>query len=46
MNSILEIIVGNTGSTLTVATLCSYMVFVMILETISSIAANLLKVGR
>lgn len=46
MNSIVELIVGDAGNTLTIGTICAYMVFVMILETISSIAANVLKVGR
>lgn len=46
MNSILDMIVGNNGDELTVSTLCAFMVFVIILEVISSIAANLLKVGK
>ena len=46
MNSILDLIVGCNGDELTVGALCAFMVFVIILETISSIAANLLKVGK
>lgn len=46
MNSILDLIVGNNGNELTVSTLCAYMVFVLILETITTIAANLVKVGK
>lgn len=46
MNSILDMIVGNNGNELTVSTLCAFMIFVLILETISCIAANLLKVGK
>lgn len=46
MNSILELITGGNTGELTVELLCAFMIFVLILEVISSIAANILKVGK
>ena len=46
MNSILELITGGVGGELTVELVCAFMIFVIILEVISSIAANILKVGK
>ena len=46
MSSILELITGNITDELTISTLCAYMIFILILEVLSSMAASILKVGK